>query len=202
LHSWRGFPSLRGPHTPQQQEGTRLFEGVPRRLKGNFREPAEREIWKIGRFRTKPACMPPASVRSTRPRERPSRWRRPQRSVDSAVIVLPGTKFLRPFLHRGGRLLAHTGDGRRPSWRPVIGVVLPPLWHQGHKGQPMPHYPRTAAEGLRRSGGRTDGHASNLIRLVRNWGTRLRQNRLRVGAGSVQFSYWGGRRNRRPSCEH
>jgi hypothetical protein len=31
-------------------------------------------------------------------------------------------------------LLAHLGDGGRPSWRPLIGVVLPPLWHQGHKG--------------------------------------------------------------------
>jgi hypothetical protein len=40
--------------------------------------------------------------------------------------------------------LAHSRDGGRPSWRPVIGVVLPPLWHQGHKGQPMP---RTAARG-------------------------------------------------------
>ena len=30
--------------------------------------------------------------------------------------------------------MAHLGDGGRPSWRPLIGVVLPPLWHQGHKG--------------------------------------------------------------------
>jgi hypothetical protein len=37
--------------------------------------------------------------------------------------------------------MAHLGDGGRPSWRPVIGVVLPPLWHQGHKGQPMPRTP-------------------------------------------------------------
>jgi hypothetical protein len=29
-------------------------------------------------------------------------------------------------------------DGGRPGWRPVIGVVPPPLWHQGHKRQPTP----------------------------------------------------------------
>ena len=40
------------------------------------------------------------------------------------------------------RSVAHSGDDGGPSWRPVIKVVLPPLWHQGHKGQPMP---RTAA---------------------------------------------------------
>jgi hypothetical protein len=33
--------------------------------------------------------------------------------------------------------MAHSRDDGRPSWRPVIGVVLPPLWHQGHKGQFM-----------------------------------------------------------------
>jgi hypothetical protein len=27
--------------------------------------------------------------------------------------------------------LAHLGDGGL-SWRPVIEVVLPPQWHQGH----------------------------------------------------------------------
>jgi hypothetical protein len=26
---------------------------------------------------------------------------------------------------------AHSGDDRRRPWRPVIGVVLPPLWHKG-----------------------------------------------------------------------
>jgi hypothetical protein len=40
----------------------------------------------------------------------------------------------RSFLQRERRFLAHLGDGGRPSWRPLIGVVLPPLWHQGHKG--------------------------------------------------------------------
>jgi hypothetical protein len=30
--------------------------------------------------------------------------------------------------------MARCGDDRRPSWRPVVGVVLPP----GHKGQPVP----------------------------------------------------------------
>src|ERR1700683_3053176 len=38
--------------------------------------------------------------------------------------------------------MAHCRDGGRPSWRPLIGVVLPPPWHQGHKGMP-----RTAARG-------------------------------------------------------
>jgi hypothetical protein len=33
---------------------------------------------------------------------------------------------------------AHCRDRGRPSWRPVIGVVLPSLRHQGHKQQPMP----------------------------------------------------------------
>jgi hypothetical protein len=49
--------------------------------------------------------------------------------------------------------VAHCRDGGRPTWRPLIGVVLPPLWHQGHKGMPRTgargNYPRTAAEGLR-----------------------------------------------------
>jgi hypothetical protein len=31
------------------------------------------------------------------------------------------------LLQRGRRVLAHSRDGGRPSWRPVIGVVLPPL---------------------------------------------------------------------------
>jgi hypothetical protein len=30
--------------------------------------------------------------------------------------------------------MAHCRDGGRPSWRPLIGVVLPPLWHRGLKG--------------------------------------------------------------------
>jgi hypothetical protein len=38
------------------------------------------------------------------------------------------------LLQRESRLLAHSRDGGRLGWRPVIGVVLPPLWHQGHKG--------------------------------------------------------------------
>jgi hypothetical protein len=66
----------------------------------------------------------------------------------------------RRFLQRIRPLLAHCRDGGRPSWRPVVEVVLPPLWHQGHRGQPMRrtaagNYPRTAAEGPRRSGGCT-----------------------------------------------
>jgi hypothetical protein len=57
--------------------------------------------------------------------------------------------------------VAHFGDGGRPSWRPLIGVVLPPLWHQGHGATYAPdchggNYPRTAAEAPG-SGGRTDG---------------------------------------------
>jgi hypothetical protein len=36
--------------------------------------------------------------------------------------------------------MAHCRDGGRPSWRPVVGV-LPPLWHQGHNGQPTPRTP-------------------------------------------------------------
>jgi hypothetical protein len=39
-----------------------------------------------------------------------------------------------PKLQRGRPLLAHCRDGGRPSWRPVVGVVLPPLWHQRHRG--------------------------------------------------------------------
>jgi hypothetical protein len=34
--------------------------------------------------------------------------------------------------------LAHLGDGSRPSWRPLIGVVLPALSRLGHKGRPVP----------------------------------------------------------------
>jgi hypothetical protein len=54
-------------------------------------------------------------------------------------------KVSRSFLQRGRRLLAHLGDGGRPSWRPLIGVVLPPLWHQGQKGQPTPRTRSIAA---------------------------------------------------------
>jgi hypothetical protein len=39
------------------------------------------------------------------------------------------------FLQRGRRVLAHLGDGGRPSWRPVVGVLLPPVWPQA---QPVP----------------------------------------------------------------
>jgi hypothetical protein len=50
--------------------------------------------------------------------------------------VAAGAGFTTPcLLQRERRLLAHSRDGGRPSWRPVIGVVLPPLWHQGHMGQ-------------------------------------------------------------------
>jgi hypothetical protein len=52
--------------------------------------------------------------------------------------------------------MAHSRDARRRLWRPVFGVVLPPLWHQGHKGQPMPQDPRTATEAPG-PGGRTGG---------------------------------------------
>jgi hypothetical protein len=34
-------------------------------------------------------------------------------------------------LRCGRRVLASSGDGGRPSWRPVVEVVLSPLWHQG-----------------------------------------------------------------------
>jgi hypothetical protein len=47
--------------------------------------------------------------------------------------------------------LAHSRDGGRPSWRPVFGAVLSPLWHQGHMGTPRTpaggNYARTAAAG-------------------------------------------------------
>jgi hypothetical protein len=61
-------------------------------------------------------------------------------------------KVFRSFLQRGRRVMAHSRDDGRPSWRPVIGVVLPPLWHQGHKTATLcPHcrggnYPRIASE--------------------------------------------------------
>jgi len=42
------------------------------------------------------------------------------------------------------RSLAHLGSHGLWAVVQVIGVELPPLWHQGHKGQPMP---RTAAGG-------------------------------------------------------
>jgi hypothetical protein len=44
----------------------------------------------------------------------------------------------RSFLQRGRRPYLALGDGGRPSWRRVVGVVLPPVWHQGHKGQSVP----------------------------------------------------------------
>jgi hypothetical protein len=42
------------------------------------------------------------------------------------------------LLHRMSPNLAHLGDGSRPSWRPLIGVVLPALSRLGHKGRPVP----------------------------------------------------------------
>jgi hypothetical protein len=56
------------------------------------------------------------------------------------------------MVRRKSRKMAHLGDGGRPSWRPVVGVVLPPLSHQSHKGGNLCAL--------------TGGAASNLIRLV------------------------------------
>jgi hypothetical protein len=86
------------------------------------------------------------------------------------------------FLRCERRLLAHSRDGGRPSWPPVIGVVLPPLWHQGHSAQDLPpgaiikreprsdpqNLPRTAVEAPRNRlhfsiGGRTDGLRTSLV---------------------------------------
>jgi hypothetical protein len=61
--------------------------------------------------------------------------------------------------------VAHCRDGGRPSWRPVVEAVLPPLWHQSHKGYaPDCHggnYPRTAVEGPR-----PVGPASGLVPIA------------------------------------
>jgi hypothetical protein len=38
----------------------------------------------------------------------------------------------------GSLLLAHLGGHGLWPVGPVIGVVLPPMWHRGHKGQAMP----------------------------------------------------------------
>jgi hypothetical protein len=57
-------------------------------------------------------------------------------------------------------LLSHLGDGGRLSWRPVVGVVLPPLWHKATRGSLCPGLPRgpmTPGPRQRASSGRTDG---------------------------------------------
>jgi hypothetical protein len=60
------------------------------------------------------------------------------------------------FVQCVGPEVAHLGDGGRPSWRRVVGVVLPPVWHQGHKGQSVPRT-QDRGRGPQGSGGRTDG---------------------------------------------
>ncbi len=58
--------------------------------------------------------------------------------------------------------LALSRDGGRPHWRPVVGVVLPLLWHQGHKrascAQDLPRGtkgdPRSGPQKRPRTGGR------------------------------------------------
>jgi hypothetical protein len=75
----------------------------------------------------------------------------------------PYTNF--PYARNGRRrpLVAHCRDGGLSSWRPVTGIVLPPLWHQGHKTQPMPRtrrggqLPQDRGKRTPGSGGRTDG---------------------------------------------
>jgi hypothetical protein len=42
------------------------------------------------------------------------------------------------LLQHGRQLGPATEIAVARVWRPVIGVVLPPLWHRGHKGQPRP----------------------------------------------------------------
>jgi hypothetical protein len=44
-----------------------------------------------------------------------------------------GANLLRTFLQRVRRLLAHSRDDGRPSWRRLIGAFLPPLWLQRHR---------------------------------------------------------------------
>jgi hypothetical protein len=44
-------------------------------------------------------------------------------SARPSVAASEGTGFLQ----RGRPVVAHCRDGGRPSWRPVVGVVLPPL---------------------------------------------------------------------------
>jgi|HubBroStandDraft_4_1064222.scaffolds.fasta_scaffold71908_2 hypothetical protein len=75
--------------------------------------------------------------------------------VEACPVVIIASRKSRAgeceFLsQRVRRLLAHLGDGGRPSWRRVVVVVLPPLWHQRHRGNLCPG-PRTAPPG---SGGR------------------------------------------------
>jgi hypothetical protein len=57
---------------------------------------------------------------------------------DAAGLVLPPL-ILGDLLQCMGPPLAHLGDGVRRSWRPVVEVVLPPLWHQGHTPRRTPH---------------------------------------------------------------
>jgi hypothetical protein len=57
------------------------------------------------------------------------------------------------FQRRMSPLLARCGDDRRPSWRPLIEVVLPPLWHHG---LPQGSNDLRTAQRAPRSGGRAD----------------------------------------------
>ena len=90
-------------------------------------------------------------------------------AVIDFMVPADGANLVRTVTGRSGRVVfqtelvvrfnygAHLGDGGRPSWRPLVGVVLPPLWHQGHKGNAPDcrggNYPRTAAEVAAPSGG-------------------------------------------------
>jgi hypothetical protein len=75
----------------------------------------------------------------------PARERHLHARSEGPRICVDGARTDRCSLHYVSLRVAHLGDGGRPSWQPVIGVVLPPPWHQGHEGQPMP---RTAAPAI------------------------------------------------------
>jgi hypothetical protein len=89
--------------------------------------------------------------------------------------------------------MAHCRDGGRPSWRPVVEVVPPPLWHQGHTLCPeLEAIPRNAP-GF--AGGRTDGL------LTRSGGFGIALGRAGLfGASEMRRAPWWGRRPRRPAA--
>jgi hypothetical protein len=91
-------------------------------------------------------------------------------------------------------VLAHCRDGGRPSWRPVVEVVLPPLWHKGHTptgGDPQKR-PRICGSPRGSTGGRTDGL------LTRSGGFGIAVGRAGLfGASEMRRAPWWGRRPRR-----
>jgi hypothetical protein len=58
-----------------------------------------------------------------------------ERQTFLSVPFGPGSRRVAPGAAPSPRTIyRHDLPARRPSWRPVVGVVLPPLWHRRYRG--------------------------------------------------------------------